>query len=348
MLYSVLKSLIHFPLFKDDKQPFYHHSPEVLKQVAVLNNKIKTKEYKHIINNCLCGNKHPEKDILLAQKDMFGITLDSLICSQCGLVRSKEILDDESTAKFYTYEYKSIFYHMSEPNNEHFEGECERGEQFFNLLKEQNLLDKIETVFESGCGMGGNMYPLLKAQKKCSGCDFAKDYIEFGRQKGFDLYEGELSDQHTLDDSQDLIILSHVMEHFNEPIKEMQKLIRKIKKGKYILIEVPGMFADNPYKYYPIRHLQKAHVYNFFYADFLKLFMERLGLQVIYINERCTLIAQKPEDYKEKDINKDIYTSNLSKYPNLIKNLFLENYIKHEILSLRSNMFLRKVLNLFK
>lgn len=343
MLQSLLKNRVTFPLFKDDGQPFYAENKDLMQHVQILNDKIKSKKYKQITHVCLCGNTTPEKDILLAQKDMWGISVDNYICSKCGLVRSSEIFDDEATAHFYNIDYKPIFYNISTPSANHFVSETERGRQFYDLISSLGLVNEIETVFENGCGMGGNLYPFFTNKKTCTGCDFAKEYVQYGISKGLQLYFGEMNDKDTPDESQDLILLSHVMEHFNDPIEEIIRLTKKIKPGKYLLVEVPGVFAEAPYNYYPTRHLQKAHVFNFFYADFLKLFFEKLGLKVLFANERCTLVLQKPLDYKIPVLPIVMYNHSLASYPQRIKELFIERYVEHEMLNVRNLPIVRRI-----
>ena len=54
------------------------------------------------------------------------------------------------------------------------------------------------------------------------------------------------------DESIDLLILSHVMEHFTNPIEEMIEVIKKVTINKYLLIEVPGIFYMDKVYLYPI------------------------------------------------------------------------------------------------
>ena len=82
---------IKFPFYKNDGKPLFIFKRTIKEAVIRVNDKIKSGKYKHIPNPCLCGNQTPENDLLIAEKDMWGIAVDSLICSRCGLVRSKTI-----------------------------------------------------------------------------------------------------------------------------------------------------------------------------------------------------------------------------------------------------------------
>ena len=322
---------IKFPIYKNDGKPLFIFKKSIKEAVDRINNKINNGKYKHIPNPCLCGNQNPQKDLLLAEKDMWGIAVDSLICSQCGLVRSKNIPDPASLADFYETDYKNIYYDTTEPGPYLFNSQTSRGKQFFNLIKEQNLLAEIQTVFDYGCGMGGALMPFYENGMRVSGCDYGEEYLDYGRKQGLEnIYHGEIDLTKTLKDSQDLVMVSHVMEHFTDTVKSMQDIIDIVTPGKYILVEVPGVFADAPYKYYPIWHLQKGHIFNFFYKDFLAVFFKKLGLEIISGTERCTFILRKPLNYSRQVLERNFYDSSLKNYPEKVRDHFISSYIKFD------------------
>ena len=324
-----LRYFIKFPLYDDDGKSLLILKPIVKRAVDCVNEKIRNGEYKHIVNPCLCGNKSENQDSVISQKDMWGVTVENVICSKCGLIRSKEILSEASLIDFYEKYYKKIYYNSTEPKESFFMSQTLRGQGFFELLQSLGFLNQIVTVFDYGCDMGGVLVPFAKAGKKVTGCSFGKAYVSYGQKKGLTgLYHGGLDHTKTEEASQDLVILSHVMEHFTKPIEQIQELLLIIKPGKYLLVEVPGLFADNPYKDYPVWHLQKGHVFNFFYKDFLKIFFERFGLKVMFCNERCTFVLKKPINYQLPAKVDPIYSPVLEKYPEEVAGYFKDSYIK--------------------
>ena len=64
--------------------------------------------------------------------------------------------------------------------------------------------------------------------------------MNYGVEKGLDLKYGDYN-QVLENDSVDLIILSHVMEHFVNPTGEMNKIIHKLKFGGQMIVEVPSL-----------------------------------------------------------------------------------------------------------
>jgi hypothetical protein len=350
---NLFKPFINFPLYDDDGDPLYIANPATKEAIIAVNKKIKRGEYQHKLNPCLCGNKFPNQDTLISKKDMWGLSVENVICSKCGLIRSKEILNDESMTDFYEKYYKTIYYGTTKPDESHFAAQKSRGQGFFDLLQSLGLADNINIVFDYGCDMGGALVPFADAGKIVSGCSFGKDFVSFGRSKGLTgIYHGELDQSETKDSSQDLVILSHVMEHFPHPIIQMERILSIIKPEKYLLVEVPGIFADNPYKYYPIWHIQKGHVFNFYYKDFLILFFNILGLKVLFCNERCTFIMQKPKDYQFPSKTEPIYSPELEKYPRKVTDIFIDRYIKYDFLKFlnpyRASKFASNIVDLLR
>ena len=86
------------------------------------------------------------------------------------------------------------------------------------------------------------LLPFKEAGKTIQGVDFGEDYINFGRGKGLNLKQG--GDDLIDDESVDLLILSHVMEHDLSPLAELQKNIQKVKKNEIFVIRGSWYFYD--------------------------------------------------------------------------------------------------------
>jgi SAM-dependent methyltransferase len=322
-----LSKKITFPICKNDWQSIVKLNKLQKVQINIFLQKIKDKKYNFIDNLCLCGNIDENLDILVTQKDRYGIPCDNVLCKNCGLIRLKKRLDNKSTSEFYKNEYRDIYVGKNQASDVFFNSQVQRGQTFFNFISEYIDMKDIETVFEIGCGAGGILYPFYKNNKKVSGCDFGEKYLKYGQNKGLSLYQGEIDLSKTPKNSQDLIILSHVMEHFNEPVSNINDIIELIKPNKYLLIEVPGIF-DIPKTYFnPILYFQNAHVHNYYYY-YLKIFFETLGLKVIYGNERCTFLVKKPINWIKKE-NIIIENSELLKWSRKVENKLKKYYIIH-------------------
>lgn len=280
--------------------------------------KIASGVYRLVDNNCLCANAEPQKDVVISEKDRYGFSIDQILCSKCGLIRSGQIFDEESNNAFYQNEYRTLYSGNEKADEKFFYEQYQRGLKFVSQISPYVSVDDRQYVLEIGCGAGG----ILKAfqengSEKTIGVDFGENYLTYGRTWGLNLLNGDYQDLID-DESQQLIILSHVMEHFLKPVEEMINITKKIRPNGFFLIEVPGVFWINKIYFNPLLYFQNAHVHNYYY-EYLKVFFGKLGLKLIFGNERCTFLLQKPENWAKPNKYQIIYDKSLALYPKKIK-----------------------------
>lgn len=312
----MLFDFIKFPLWKNDHVPSISLNKTQNLMKEKFEEKIKSKIYKFVNNPCLCGNTDNTYDSVITEKDRFGIKCTSLLCGKCGLIRLKERLDGFSTESFYKNEYRALYVGEVLASDFFFKSQSKRGYDFLKLVSAHVDIKTIHNIFEVGCGAGGILYPFYQLGKEVSGCDFGVEYLNYGVDKGMNLYQGEVNQALTPYNSQDLIVLSHVMEHFNNPFETMAQLIEFVAPNKYLLVEVPGVFDIKKTYFDPLKYFQNAHVYNYYFA-YLKVFFEELGLEVIYGDERCTFIVKKPVNWVKKQKYRISY-SMLNQWPSKV------------------------------
>jgi len=306
--YPIELKFMKYPLYNND---FIAAEPLNKIQIAARErflSKIQSGTYHLQKNECICQNK-TGNNLVISEKDRYGIPVKQILCSNCGIIYSEEILDEGSLKKFYDEDYRELYVGCEIPSESFFFDQVKRGEQFVKLLKKINVLNEINDVYEIGSGAGGLLFPFQKLDKKVKGCDYGSAYLSFGRKMGLELIHGGLKESNIPDESQDLIILIHVLEHLVNPYQELLTIIRKIKKGKYLLLEVPGIFCIHSIYLDPILYFQNAHIYNFSKLHLVTL-CKKLGLSVIYGNERATILLQKPYDWEEKKIGSSLIDFN--------------------------------------
>ena len=326
----VISSLIKFPLWQDDATSIVTLNELQLKKKKEYREKVLAGEYSFVKNECVCGNVNPERDQVVSKKDRFGISCENVLCANCGVVRLAERFDEESNAKFYQYDYRDLYVGKEQASKEFFEGQAVRGSALLELFNNKVGLGQIESVFEVGCGAGGIIYPFHKMGKSVSGCDYGDKYIQYGISKDLNLYHGDIDFNKTKTNTQGLVVLSHVMEHFTKPVETLNNIIKLIAPTKYLIVEVPGVlsirssYCDNPLFYF-----QNAHVFNY-HEKFLNLFFESMGLDVIYSNEDCIFILQKPESWVEKEFSMEGTRFNgvASKIEGEIKKAYMQNRLQ--------------------
>jgi len=129
----------------------------------------------------------------------------------------------------------------------------------------------IDSVAELGAGGGWNLVPFIDKGIECQGYDFSPQLVEAGRQQGIDMIDlskKELSGQY------DLIMLKHVLEHVDDPIRQLKQLSPHLTDNGHLFIEVPGIVEKIP-------SLQNAH-YHYFSESTLESVIGQAGFEVIH------------------------------------------------------------------
>jgi SAM-dependent methyltransferase len=218
--------------------------------------------YSHVEHCLLCNNS--EFDII-AKKDQFGIPLETAICNHCGLVFSRQQFSGDSSKIFYDEYYRKIYEGVPSPTLDH---------GFYRRLYAGKMVPKVPrfigqdaTVLELGCGGGWNLLPFRKKGISHVGYDYDGYMIKFGREQyGLNLREGGLETAQADHVRADFVIISHVLEHINDPITFMKGVSTILKEGGLVRITVPcldclGYFGGSGIGYRLGMALQNAHTY---------------------------------------------------------------------------------------
>lgn len=206
---------------------------------------------------CLCGAGGGR---VIAERDRYGLPSPSVLCCECGVVRTSPRLTDDSLRSFYDNEYRPLYTGSVEPGDDFPEFQRFRGQNISRFLT--GILPNRSCVVDVGCGTGWTLLPFREAGHRVAGCDLGSTYLDAGRARGLDLRHGDhtaLADVAPFD----LVILSHVFEHIADPRKLMEDLKPMLAPGGLVYIELPGLqkipatFGD------PLRYFQNAHLWSF-------------------------------------------------------------------------------------
>ena len=261
-----------------------------------------------IVEKCQCGSENLEE---LTRIDRFGLPFGSLICQDCGLVITSPRISQESLPYYYDKYYHSLNY-----GKEHLEKQTAlfadgQGKKIFTILKD--FLPKKEriTVLEIGAGTGNVLYEFKEEAKKENidveelGTEYSKDCIDKCKENKINTIFGSIQTVLELNKKFDVIILSHVFEHFIDLNKELEDLKKLMIDETLLYIEVPGMLVNHKKSYYDfsfLGYLVHAHMYNFT-MDSLTNILIRNGFNAIYKNEEIECIFKKSNSINYKKIN---------------------------------------------
>jgi 2-polyprenyl-3-methyl-5-hydroxy-6-metoxy-1,4-benzoquinol methylase len=117
---------------------------------------------------------------------------------------------------------------------------------FLNLFKFEKHIKEQDTVLDFGCG-GGFLLEQINCKNKI-GFDVNDKALERARDHGLNVTNDFSSIE---DESVDIVISNHALEHVPDPLPTLQDIYKKVKKGGMLVIVVPceqynrdGFFYD--------------------------------------------------------------------------------------------------------
>lgn len=251
--------------------------------------------------NCDCGCKFDDL-IVIAEKDRYGFENYLRICPKCGLVMTNPRMNQISFNSFYDSNYRKLYRGAEFPDRSLFEARYNRGLKQVEYISDimGSSFDEIESMLEIGCGDGG----IVAAFKDsgipfCKGIDLGSEYIEFGKTLGVcleNVSSKELARKEK--EKYDLIVLSHVFEHFLDIYEEMSSISTLLSSKGYLYIEVPGVRNLRPYDEDFLKSVQNAHV-RYFTRTTLKNTLVRCGFEEVAGDEIIRSIYRKKESNEE-------------------------------------------------
>ena len=320
-----------------DKKACIKLSDEQKNYIRKVEEKISTGEYKFEKKKChICSS---EDFTRLSEKDRYGLEMSVVICKNCGLIQTNPRMDELSYNKFYKNEYRSIYESGDDAIEKEFQKEINRGNEIFKYITENSnieLHDKF--VVEIGTGAGGILKKFQDEGNRILGVDFGQEYLEFGIKNNLNLKVGSIEIIEQEEEKPDVVILSHVVEHFLEPIEMLTKIKKLLKREGIVYVEVPGIKnMENSYQQDFLKYLQNAHVFHFT-LNTLENCCKRAGLVLVKGNEVINSLFKSGE--KENDFTSEYYDTlrYLEKMEKIRKNPMDSTKIKKGILSRAVNI----------
>jgi SAM-dependent methyltransferase len=256
--------------YKDDGKPTWRVNQIQATYKQQLLDKLRLGEYKtEMVSKCCCSSELLE---VLAEKDRFGLPFGSLICKKCGLILTSPRLAQRDLPSFYNHEYHGLHFGETEAEKNPYLFRRNQGVIIFEYVKD--FLNKDELlVAEVGCGSGANLSSFATGAKRLgirarlAGCEYSESYASYANSElGIAVCMGGASTLVEEGINADVLILSHVFEHFIDLEVEMKAIENILKDDGILYIEVPGILdLHNKYEYDCdfLKYLTLAHMYNF-------------------------------------------------------------------------------------
>jgi len=227
---------------------------------------------------CLCGNND---QYLISKVDREGFEYHLEICRTCGLIKAKNYWDEKNVKDYYTNWYRKKYGGEEDPvifyNNQ-----TKTSKRVWDFVNEYtSRLKTPYTIVDIG-GAAGGVLDSFKSDNDCHLFDYNKKLLNHAKTMGINTIEGGIDKLHLIEQKPDLVILSHVLEHFTNVHKELETLIKHLKFGSLVYIELPGIDSLNEGRrfYDFLADIHMAHVF-YFSRGVLNNLMERKGFRCL-------------------------------------------------------------------
>jgi SAM-dependent methyltransferase len=203
----------------------------------------------------LCGGDRFE---VVSETDRRGDFLTSVVCRKCGLVSHGKIPTDDELAVYYGKQYRRDYHGEITPSPHRVIRAWKNGQRLLRLL--QAHTQPGDRVFEVGAGIGCTVKAFELAGYDASGIEPNEGFFAFSRDRlKSTIRVGKLEDVPP-QEACDLVLLIHVIEHFNRPGEALRKIRRLLKPGGTLYVECPNVGAPHAA---PGKIFHFAHIYNF-------------------------------------------------------------------------------------
>ncbi len=268
--------------------------------IEQIKQKVKLGQYQLEEYSCFCGGK---EGLLISEIDRYGFYYPLVICKNCGLIRANPRMNKAAYEKFYANEYRAAYGASEQPIDELFKSQQKHHRIKCRYISENITLPHRAVIFDIGCDFGTMLQQFANQGHEVYGCDYGIEHLDYGRRKtGIeDLILGGYEVLESIEKKADLIILSHVIEHFLELESTLRRIRKLLKPAGICYVAVPGTYKiENSFlKNDIIGLLQNAHIYQFS-LNSLRYVMECCGFSFIKSTEEIEAFFQFSENFRSK------------------------------------------------
>ncbi len=238
-------------------------------------------EFKYF--NCFCGCADYK---IISTATRHKNHFDVVACTNCGTFRINPYMTEASVKKYYTEIYGPV-----KRKNVEAEGlykkQAGSSEELFKVISKH--FGKDTAILDYGSGAGGRLDAFFKnGYTNLNAFDYDEKYLAHAVSKG--------AKRHVDGNKYDLIILSHVIEHINEPVEFLKKLKEDyLKPTGQIYLEVP--LYDNTVHLMGDFHL--AH--KFYFSYYSLVLLGNMAGMVETANDYNAIFVTPNEDKAIKD-----------------------------------------------
>ena len=216
----------------------------------------------------------------VAQKDRHGKPLRNIISLESGLIYVDPV-PFENTEEFYKTEYRKSYKGVHRPKPKHVYRAGKIAMERYSRLSQ--YLTNEANCLDAGSSSGEFVYFLNKRGFRAQGAEANLPYAEYSESElDLSITKSPFSEFKT-EEKFDLITMFHVLEHLENPVRDLCHLGQFLKPGGKLAIEVPNILYPNmafSHKWHP------GHLFS--YTDqTLSLLLRKAGFQAISCSPIC-------------------------------------------------------------
>lgn len=195
-------------------------------------------------------------------------------CLECGLVRTDPIPDEKSLIESYSKVNETLYVENIEARFRTFKRD---------LDKIAPYLPKNGTLLDVGANCGAFLKVASEAGYKAQGLEPSRWCTDYAREKlGQKITNGTVSDLAPSEKGFDIVTMFDVLEHLSDPIKELNAINQRMKKGGILAIstlDIDSMSAKVLGKRWP--WLMDMHIY-YFDPRTIEQMLKKTGFRIIH------------------------------------------------------------------
>jgi hypothetical protein len=146
-----------------------------------------------------------------------------------------------------------------------------------------------------------------KVEVDTVGCEYSSSFAATARQRGTEVRTGGIETLVGTGLKPDLVIMSHVLEHFADPVGDLGLVRSFVQPDTVVYVEVPGLLTIHTkpqYDYLLERYLTLAHTYHFT-LETLAETMGRSGFELIRGDEEVRAVFRLASESQPNDRSTD-------------------------------------------
>ncbi len=155
--------------FADNGKIHIEVSEIQIKYIEAFKEKCRNGQYSFRKRECECRRGDLE---VIAQRDRYGIPVNTVICRNCGLIMTDPCLDDHSNNSFYDNEYPYIYRAEEKPTDLNFAKRMNNARDIIAFIRRHTGIMEGD-VLEIGCADGGNVAEFCNNGYAASGIDLS-------------------------------------------------------------------------------------------------------------------------------------------------------------------------------